>query len=708
MANYELWIDESGDFKDEMGKKQRRQNPSLIGGILIKQQDIAAINFSTLLDSERNHATELSGEDKVNYVLPVLESLVENYHATPVIFENTKYVDLDNNRELYLRMMAEGLLQLLLRLNAVYEDVKLNVLIARRQDVETRDGNRVIQNQEYIRALRECIEKKRKERRLILSDGTSLSFTIDIANNKKKLQLADFVCNTRLTRNSNAFSGVKDRIENLFGSAYLFTLSEVSSENYIKQCLTQNMVSDALIELITTRDKIDRKKNLNLIFEKMRNCSYRIQKSQLRQFETDLLAYVSLEDDYERGEKLLKEVNEKIMPGIMTFGNNFREFQVRMMLYLADMYLREGAILECKDCMEECVEIGKGMHNSLENLLLYYQIQEKLALYAIDSFQFERADFIMGHCVASFENIISAVEQDEFLSDCFSTCVSEYYGDALCMEIYAMMFLQRAKPELYKKLCVLSDIALKQYPRNEGELERHRQYRSHIELEAGKFEEALMYLMAAKTYLWETPTEECICNFLDEVTDTEMNISCQYYLMYYMLIMCRAELQGSSLAQLMHDSLIAQKRLLEKTGILVQTQMFSNKINLQQDKGNNIYYHPMEIIYWKFASFYRLFNNGEKTKIAKEYFQKALDMCFKYDNYVTMQITGIGIWSEYIYMLTQNGESAEAEKQLHILEKKMEKILELELEDDTRQYVLKLQEQINNKCFFEASELVTY
>lgn len=650
----------------------------------------------------------MTGEDKVNYVLPVLETLTEKHHATPVIIENAKYIDLKTNRELYLKMMAEGLLQLLLRLNAVDEDVQLNVLIARRQDVDNCDGNREIVDQEYIKALKECIEKKRKERRLILSDGTSLSFEINIANRTQKLQCADFVCNTRLTRKSDAFTNVKERINELFDAAYIFTLSEIGSENYIKQCLTQNMISDALIELITTRDKINRKENLQLIFEKMRKCSYRIQKSQLRQFETDLLAYISQEDDYERGEKLLKDVNEKILPGIMTFGNNFQEFQIHILLNLADMYLREGAILECKSCIEECVAIGKGIHNSLENLLLYYQIQEKLALYAIDSFQFERAERIMDQCVTSFENIIFAVEQDVFLSDCFSPCVSEYYGDALCMEIYAMMFLQRAKPALYEKLCRLSDIALKQYPRNEGELERHRQYRSHIELEAGRFEEAMMYLMEAKTYRWENPTKESIHRFLDEVTDTEMNISCQYYLMYYLLIMNKAELQGNPLARLMYHTLNAQKRLLNKTGILVQTEGFKNPINLQQSKGNSIYYHPMEIIYWKYASFYRVFENGKSRKKAEEYFLKAINMCFAYDNYVTMQITGLGIWAEYIYMLTQNEELAKVEKQLHILEKKIQKILSLELEKETRQYVLQIQKQIQEKHYMEASELVTY
>ena len=67
-------------------------------------------------------------------------------------------------------------------------------------------------------------------------------------------------------------------------------------------------------------------------------------------------------------------------------------------------------------------------------------------------------------------------------------------------EIYAELFMQRKQPEIYDQLCMESDLALQQYPNSEGELERHRQYRSHIELEAGNYEEALHWLMKAKLY----------------------------------------------------------------------------------------------------------------------------------------------------------------------------------------------------------------
>lgn len=109
------------------------------------------------------------------------------------------------------------------------------------------------------------------------------------------------------------------------------------------------------------------------------------------------------------------------------------------------------------------------------------------------------------------------------------------------MKIYADMFLQREDTALYTQLCEASDLALKQYPQMQGELERHRQYRSHIEAETGNYKEALQWLIQAKLYeKREIDTAE-ICKFLQAVETTEYRISCRYYLMYYLVIMAEAK-----------------------------------------------------------------------------------------------------------------------------------------------------------------------
>ena len=68
---YELWLDESGKFEDDEARKEK-ENPSLIGGILIEKENIENIKFDTLISQERNHATEMSREDKKKYLIDTL------------------------------------------------------------------------------------------------------------------------------------------------------------------------------------------------------------------------------------------------------------------------------------------------------------------------------------------------------------------------------------------------------------------------------------------------------------------------------------------------------------------------------------------------------------------------------------------------------------------------------------------------------------
>lgn len=712
MARYELWLDESGDFKDENEKGKRKLKGSLVGGILMRKDMVGKIQYQCILEKEKFHATELSNSDKKGYVLPALEALKERYGARQVFFENTQYEEEKNNRQLYLRMISEGLLQLMLRLNAIEEDVQLDVLIARRQDVDAPNPNqRLIVSNEYIHAIRRCMEQKKKEHKIILNSASSLSYNIDIANRVQKLQFADFACNTRLTRDSAAFSEVKDRLNRLYEDAYIFSLSEINSENYIRRCLTQGMISDALIELYTTQDRLDRKKNLDLIFEKMKNWSYRTSKSQIRQCGTDIIALIAQEDDYEIGEGILKDINQELVGRLLKQGKNFGEFQFVILINLADMYLREGDILAGREVLEECKVVHKGMGDSLENLLSYYQLQEKLALYEIDSFQYEKAEKTMELAVHSFKHIMNAVRSDANLSQRFDSIRSEYLGDALCMQIYAMMFLQRKSPQLYGEMCRLSDLAMTQYPANEGELERHRQYRGHIEMEKGNYKKALWRLMQAKTYEGYTePTAKNIKRFLDMVAESEVHISCQYYLMYYVLIMHAAGYAGDGLANVMHQALLSQKKLYAIIEPTEESGEFQNKVNLEpiKRKKKGIQYHPMEIIYWKYGSFLHLYHDERNRKKSRDYLRKAETMCFAYENYLTMRITGLGVGAELIQVLYEDDKRREAEQRKRELKKQLEKIVELDIDEGTLTYVNALSEEYDKGNYLNMAELVAY
>lgn len=103
-------MDESGEFRNEKELQKRRFKPSLIGGLLVEQERVGEIDFDKLIDEERTHAMHFSNSDKSEYVLPILETLHQKYGVKEVFFENLEYEDAATNRQLYLRIMSEGLL----------------------------------------------------------------------------------------------------------------------------------------------------------------------------------------------------------------------------------------------------------------------------------------------------------------------------------------------------------------------------------------------------------------------------------------------------------------------------------------------------------------------------------------------------------------------------------------------------------------------
>lgn len=686
---YELWLDESGKFKDQAQLKGTNFNASLIGGLLIEKEKLETIDLSAVLTQQQNHAMEMPQEQKREYVLPVLEQM-KALGAVQVFFENTEYEDGPSSRQLYLRMMAEGLLQLMQTLNAKEESVSLEVLIAQRQDMDAAPANRRIGESEYLAALKRCIDVKRKGHQIFLHEDSKIQFIIYPAHGEQKLQLADFACNTRLTRDSNAFSQCRERVEELHKDAYLFALSEVGTMNYIKRCLVQNDIADALMELYLARDTENHKDMLHLILDRVEKTNYRLMKSQLNQFALELISYVDMQEDYEIGESVLRKIVRELVPLLKQKKQPYEHLQITVLLQLADLYLKEGDLLNAKKTLEECEENYQIFGNQLEDFLLWYQLVEKQSLLCVNSFDYESAVAIAERLCHVFEVIIKALESNPLIGNRFPNIDSRYYGEALGMKIHAMMFLQRENSQLYETLCSLSDVALKQYPKYEEELEQHRQYRSHIEMEAGNTLSAVRWLLMAKCFHPKNINQETLIKFLDIVCSNDDEIGRQTYLMYYMLILCEGKLQNHPLADEMFTALEKQENLLKDMGLIrtAELQNYQNvALDTVQEPDTGILYHPMEIIYWKYASYLM---QCKKEWKAGAYYQKAIALCFKYSEYDAIQITGIGIMAEYSCYLYQVGNRKDARNIFEQMQQRFKKLQKKTLPEATKKFLAEM------------------
>ncbi len=119
MIEYELWLDESGSFMidDQM---DNGKNPSIMGGVLFPQNALSDEEIRKLADPDgdrKNHAMEMSYSDAQRIVPAALEGVCKA-GAKLVFFENAERIYHPHNRDLYLRVLASGLAQLVRFLSA--------------------------------------------------------------------------------------------------------------------------------------------------------------------------------------------------------------------------------------------------------------------------------------------------------------------------------------------------------------------------------------------------------------------------------------------------------------------------------------------------------------------------------------------------------------------------------------------------------------
>ena len=690
---YELWLDESGEFENEKLNSKDLKNfprgfhPSLIGGWLVPyaacgQDDLSEFVVSNPKDGEYHAAGIAKPEGKrlafagMNYVATKLEGKI-------VLFQNKELFD-PGNRELYLRLMAAGLLQLLQELNAGSESIKLHVIIARRYDMTARYPDKYeIGDDEYKNILSKFIFAYKKEGHILLHEDTEMSIAIDSARKDNRLKMADYVCNIELTQGSKKYN--KQDIDNykiLKKNSFEYSFTINSTLNAVNMALAQGNIANALVDAVFSGPNENFHKLLDVIIAKLKDMGFRGMKVQLDQCSREFTTYVYMEDDYERSEEFLKKLLNDVIPEFEKNDFPCKKFKFAVEMLLTKMYLREGDIERATEEINKCRETEKLLPSSLESLLTYYQLLEKEALVAIDSFEFEKGAKLMSDACGCFKSLMDCISHVDVLKERFPKVISEYYGDALCMKIYAELFMQRQMPELEKSMTEDSDIALKQYGMYEGELERHRQYRSVIETQKKDFHLAAKWLlmtqngritMASLSDGTEL-TKKDFCMFLSSVIQNEGKTSRRYYLMYYVKIMAEAALEGNDIAEDMFSALTENKGIQEAEdmkdimGPNDHDTITNESVVKELDKAIRpcpyYDYHPLEVNFWKQATYKWV---KHQYNDACELYVKALKICYDYSDYIQLAVIGLGIRAEYIVCLLDKGDENEARSEYNEL-----------------------------------------
>lgn len=670
MRDFELWLDESGDFEAET-QRNTKLNPSLIGGILIEKNQFTNSDITRFVADEKAdgtpHAMCFDRPEMRDIVIPALEHMC-SLGGRLVYFENRERIDTYSVRELYLRLMAHGLVQLIRFLSREGAFV-LDVMIAARyeEDADEKGRLELIDDSEYLDMLRRYMQDELEEDRLELIPGCMVNMCILSARAERRLMLADYACNARLTRHSERKfdADMRGRLEKLFDEDYIYSARVQSSESRILSRLAAGNAASALSELYTGRGRMDHEQMLHFIIEKLLSIPASAARTQLNIFASLMSAKSQQEQDYERTEASLRKILEELFPYLEQENMGFAAKESRFMLLnsLCQMYLREGDIRHAGPVLKQMEQVTEEMRGHMECVQYLFAYRETKALWLTDCMEYEKAAALMQETELCISDLAEMSEMNdmlhEFLGDA-EQIRSDVLGRAVTMKIFAGMHLIRFRDDWYgDELAGAAKRALRQFA-SDKETEWLRLYSVFIETERSRFNEALRLLTRMRNIVPEEgKTAEACRKYLLAIQDENHYIR-PFYVMYYIILMQEASLMGEDeIARGMFSALSGNRELMEEFVIenALATDMRSDRQGHEPDIHENIVwnmftgrpgvYHPAEVILWKFGAY--MLQDGQAYEGGTGYLDRAIAICDNNHDYTEMKVIGVAIRLEKLF-----------------------------------------------------------
>ncbi|WP_066255635.1 hypothetical protein [Neobacillus drentensis] len=625
----ELWLDESGDFVSD---HKTYLNPSLVGGVLIEKGKITEESARQIIGKEYIHFNEESGNEN----LAMLEE-VRRKNGEFVIFQNKERVKIIDSDTTYLNVLAEGIIQLLLRLSAIYGDFQLDIIVATRKNIVK--GYGILVKEEYENRLRERIIVGLARKFLTRKNKWNYHIHFDDARTSSRLMLSDGVCNTFLTKTSSKFdNNQKKRIDELYNQLYIFSFFENSVKNEMERWLAEGNISDVIFECYLDSNKDFKETYLPIAIKHLCDLDEYGQKIQLRFISAKVDTFIKIDRNYEFIRPVLIDMQEELLPLLSESGINIPEFNLDIILYLYSLYTHEGS-MKAKDqdalFMKQLAYV-KDVMTKFEYFNLYKirrAVNQKNLMEITGSIQDSTK------AITILEEMMQLLEivDEESPSALEASQMFEMLGKAYGTRGQGYSMLIHEDPANLEKAIYDFDHALNHFTLD---IDKERQflYKSQAYCEGDKFHQAIHFLYQACKLTPETDGFRCLLATLKE--DEVYKVIFKYH--SYFKIMAAAKWNGAdALADQMYESLI-------KENITVEALQASYRFT-----------HPLQFIFWNMATY--LYCKG-KDKQAVKYINTAIEICDSHLSGVTMKVIQLGMYAEKLLMAHKKGNKLQAEQ----------------------------------------------
>lgn len=651
---FKLWLDESGDFKDE--GKAKKWNPSLVGGVLCDAEALNKNIVEEIIVEKSFHATE---NNSVKRNIEILNQVLEN-NCRLVVFENVKKINIVDSDITYINIFAEGLVKLIQKLLSENSAIEIDIVKARRKFVEHESETNLITKEEYLYRIEERITLWLIKLGI---DKSKIKWDLELGDARydKRLMISDAICNTYNTRTAWKFKDYKDQLKKIIDNYETISVLCNNSEDAIKELIIKDNITDAILEYVSNENIYGNKGIQELIINRINGLNPELVKSQLNILGEKIELLVNQEREFDLSEVILERLNKEFIDSLEETVINTKELRYQILIGLVSLYTHRGEGEKAKQYVETIEEFIKCTTINEEDMDRIIRVKNKLAVLLNDEFDYFGS-------IKLLDELISVVEENQKAVASRSAKLlgrevaldqdngNEVLGKLLGTRLQARKFASRIDKKELNQAILDSDRAISIFKNTTGYF-RHLQYRVELETEAGNYDEALKILAKSisKSDSEELSIETVVENM---VNNGEID---EFSLMHYCRLMGEAAIAESPIANQMFRAL---KKKID------DIDLFKEEIN-EKSKNN----HPLEIIHWKLATYYAVNN---KNREALKNYNKAIKRIKYSEKSEVRESIGLAILCEKAHYMKIAGNSFKDEykKTLDDIEERKKSLLE--------------------------------
>lgn len=668
MERFELWLDESGDFKDE-NLKYDYWDPSKVAGVLVNTN---YINEKLLyeLTEDFSHATDEEKISKDDMLKRFVKGKESGYKF--VVFQNNTKESIVNSDITYLNIMAEGICEVITKLIASYGNIELAIYYETRKRMEMHGEKPSINKEEYEEKLEEKLQlllikqglrsnikyklyyvSKRNSRGAIEQNPEDIK--------KRKIYMADYISNTYHTRNSKKFNKEQKRIiERLYDKEYIFDIFEDPQKERINEYINKGKIGEAIFEIVTY-DNINEIKNYMYILKK-----------KLEGINLNRIS-IELEKVNEQFIILVKyfrknTINNKFIDNYIKFIEQCNDKNKEYNKSLLKIYMIKLEVVNHIGDIKEEEKVIDIIHNLFkkanisENLMdYYYKFAIRESIHYINCFKFKKAEEILNSFIkAKEESLLWLMEACFDLEYCDNNKNNISLKSQQLAKLYGTR-LQARIPLVYKDTSILEQ-ALEDSKKsmdnfdNEYDIVRQWQYRSNLYCASGNIVEAMKSLFRSFT------KQDCDNESIQQLNNRciskieELNINVDnksinaFNVMHYTRILAIAAIKNEPFAMDLIDAFI-------------RSDIYKEYKDIMENK-NIIELYPYNVIYWRIGTMLAI--KGDHNA-SEKFYKIAMDLSNRGEE--TLKTIGVAIKLENVAI---KGD----EKQFTKLKKELVKFME--------------------------------